>query len=192
MGQQNRLRGWVPEAVFSWKLQGSEALMKAWLERLCRWFAVVGGLVACGVAGMTVTSIAMRSLLGRPIQGDVELTQLGVALAISLCLPWCQQHRAHIVVDFFTQKLPQRANAGLDALGCVLLALMCVLLAWRTSVGAVAVHEAGEASMILDLPMWWAYVSLAPGLLLSAGVALAQALEHVHLLRSPVPSQEGG
>jgi len=52
---------------------------------------------------------------------------------------------------------------------------MCVLLAWRTTMGALAVSSAAETSMILGLPMWWAYASLAPGLLLSALVAVWQA-----------------
>lgn len=136
---------------------------------------MLGGGVACVVAAMTVTSIVMRSLLSSPIAGDVELTQMGIALSISLCLPWAQLHGANIIVDFFTQRLPRRANRRLDALGALLLAAMCALLSWRTSVGAIAVREAGETSMILGLPMWWAYASLAPGLALSALIALRQA-----------------
>jgi TRAP-type C4-dicarboxylate transport system permease small subunit len=148
----------------------------AWpLRRLSLGFAVLGGGVACIVAAMTVTSIVLRALLSRPIAGDVELTQLGIALSISLCLPWAQLHGANIIVDFFTQRLPGRVNRRLDALGALLLAAMCVLLSWRTSVGAIAVRDAGETSMILGLPMWWAYVSLAPGLALSGLIALVQA-----------------
>ena len=33
--------------------------------------------------------------------------------------------------------------------------------------GALAVHEAGETTMILGLPMWWTYALLAPGLALT-------------------------
>lgn len=145
------------------------------LRQLSLGFAVLGGGVACAVAAMTVTSIVMRALLSRPIAGDVELTQLGIALSISLCLPWAQLHGANIIVDFFTQTLADRTNRRLDALGALLLAAMCALLSWRTSVGAIAVREAGETSMILDLPMWWVYASLAPGLALSALIALVQA-----------------
>jgi TRAP-type C4-dicarboxylate transport system permease small subunit len=145
------------------------------LRSLSLGFAVIGGGVACVVAAMTVTSIAMRALLSRPIAGDVELTQMGIALSISLCLPWAQLHGANIIVDFFTQRLPRTMNRRLDAVGALLLAAMCALLSWRTSVGAIAVREAGETSMILDLPMWWAYASLAPGLALSALIALRQA-----------------
>jgi TRAP-type C4-dicarboxylate transport system permease small subunit len=52
---------------------------------------------------------------------------------------------------------------------------MCALLAWRTGVGALAVHDAQETTMILSLPMWWAYASLAPGLALAALIAIVQA-----------------
>lgn len=138
-------------------------------------FAVIGGAVACAVAAMTCASIAMRALWSRPISGDVELTQFGIALTISLCLPWAQLHGANIIVDFFTQRLSDPANRRLDAVGALLLSAMCALLSWRTSVGALSVREAGETSMILGLPMWWAYASLAPGLALTALVALLQA-----------------
>jgi TRAP-type C4-dicarboxylate transport system permease small subunit len=145
------------------------------LRQLSLLFALLGGAVACVVAAMTVSSIVMRAAISRPIAGDVELTQFGIALALSLCLPWAQLHGANIIVDFFTQALPERANRRLDAIGALLLAAMCALLSWRTSVGAIAVQQAGETSMILDLPMWWTYASLAPGLALSALVALVQA-----------------
>ncbi|MCK6423749.1 MAG: TRAP transporter small permease [Burkholderiaceae bacterium] len=151
--------------------------MQHWLERLSRGFAALGALVALGVAGMTVVSIAGRSLWSRPIPGDVELTQFGIALCISLCLPWAQVRRANIVVDFFTQRLSGRSTQRLDAVGAALLGAMCLLLAWRSAVGAMSVAEAGEASMILDLPMWWVYASLVPGLALSGLVALVQAAQ---------------
>ena len=141
-------------------------------------------LTALAVAVMVVVSIAGRSLASYPIPGDVEITQFGVALCISLCLPWSQLQRANIIVDFFTQNLPERRVRLLDGIGAVLLALMCALLAWRTGVGAIAVHQARETSMILALPMWWAYASLAPGLALAALIAVVQA---TRLLRGLPP-----
>lgn len=108
--------------------------------------------------------------------GDVELTQFGIALCLSLCLPWAQVHRANIIVDFFTQRASAPTLRALDRVGALLLALMVGLLAWRTAVGALAVREAHEATMILDLPMWWTYALLAPGLVLTALVALVQAI----------------
>ncbi len=161
------------------------------LRRLALVFALVGVASAAAVALMVVASVSARALLDRPIPGDVELTQFGIALCISLCLPWCQLRSANIVVDFFTQRLPVARIRLLDGVGALLVALMCALLAWRTGVGALAVREAQETSMILELPMWWAYASLAPGLALAALIALLQA---VLLLsgRSVAPLQTGG
>lgn len=153
--------------------------MRTLLQRIAHAFALAGGVVAGAVACITVVSIAMRATISQPIQGDVEITQIGIALAISLCLPWCQLRGSNIIVDFFTQKLGPRGTSRLDAVGCLLLAAMCALLAWRTAVGSVAVAGAGETSMILGLPMWWAYAALAPGLALTALVALVQAVGHL-------------
>lgn len=152
--------------------------MDTLLRRLALFFALSGVLAALATAAMVVASIALRTLTSRPIQGDVELTQFGIALCISLSLPWCQLRGANILVDFFTQHLPDRRLRLLDGIGALLLALMCALLACRTTIGALAVPEAGEASMILDLPMWWACASLAPGLALAALIAVVQAVKH--------------
>ena len=145
------------------------------LDRIAWALALAGAAVALLVGLMTTTSVAGRALFKAPIQGDVELTQLGVALAISLCLPWCQLRGANIIVDFFTQRATKLTQRRLDAIGALLIAAMYLLLAWRTTVGAVAVRQAHEQSTILALPMWWAYASLAPGLALAGMVALLQA-----------------
>jgi TRAP-type C4-dicarboxylate transport system permease small subunit len=148
------------------------------INRIAWVFAMIGGLCASLIAAMTVASIAGRALFSQPIPGDVELTQFGVALCISLCLPWCQVHGANIIVDFFTQKVGPRPRGVLDGIGALMLATMVSLLAWRTAAGAVSVREAGETTMIISLPQWWTYAMLAPGLALTAVVALIQAYMH--------------
>jgi TRAP-type C4-dicarboxylate transport system permease small subunit len=153
--------------------------MTSALRRLAWAFAIAGGLCASAVALMTVASIVGRSAFRAPIPGDVEITQLGIAWAISLCLPWCQLHGGNIIVDFFTQRAGARTLRVLDAIGCLLLAVMAALLAWRTTSGAIAVMGAGETSMILGMPGWWVYAGLAPGLALSALIALVQAGLHL-------------
>lgn len=145
------------------------------IHRVAWLFAVLGGLCATLVAAMTVISVAGRATLSMPVPGDVELTQFGVALCISLCLPWCQMHGGNIIVDFFTQRVSSRRRMLLDGLGALALAVMTALLAWRTAVGAVSIHEAGETTVILGMPMWWTYAMLAPGLALTCLVALIQA-----------------
>jgi len=74
----------------------------------------------------------------------------------------------------------------------VLLAVMCLLLSLRTAAGAQAVHGAGETTMIIGLPMWWAYVMLAPGLALAAAIALWQGLRQLRGLDDGSPAAADG
>lgn len=145
------------------------------LSLAARACALLGGVCMGAVALMVASSIVGRALWARPVPGDVELTQFGIGLAISLCLPWCQLRGGHITVDFFTQRTPAAVNRRLDAVGGLLMAGLAGLLAWRTSIGALASADSYETTMILSLPMWWAYAALAPGLGLSAVIALVQA-----------------
>jgi TRAP-type C4-dicarboxylate transport system permease small subunit len=146
------------------------------LAPLCRAFGMVGAAVALATGFLTLLSVVMRAVWSQPIPGDVEMTQMGIAFAISMCLPYCQLQRANIIVDFFTQSTSVGTRRVLDAMGNLFLVLLYGLLAWRTSVGAFSVREAGETTMIISLPMWWAYACLAPGLALAGWVALVQGL----------------
>ena len=49
-----------------------------------------------------------------------------------------------------------------------LLALVALLVAWRTGVGALSLREAGEASMMLLWPVWTIVAALVPSFLLLA------------------------
>lgn len=160
--------------------------MSQLLRRLAVACAWLGALVAMLCAMMVVWSVAARALWSKPVAGDVEITQMLIAVAISLGLPWCQWRRANIIVDFFTQHLRPALSRRLDAVGCLLLAVMGLLLAWRSGAGALAVQAAGETSMVLALPMWWAYAALVPGLSLASLIALQQAW--ADLLLAPLAS----
>jgi len=137
---------------------------------------MVGAAVALATGFLTLVSVIMRSVWSQPIPGDVEMTQMGIAFAISMCLPYCQLQRGNIIVDFFTQSSSVATQKRLDAIGQLSLVLLYGLLAWRTSMGALSVREAGETTMIISLPMWWAYACLAPGLALAGWVALVQGV----------------
>jgi TRAP-type C4-dicarboxylate transport system permease small subunit len=152
--------------------------MKLLLRQVAWGAAVAGGLLALAVGLMTVYSVVQRATTSRPIPGDIELVQLGIAVSISLCIAWCQLQGANIIVDFFTQKAKPTTNRYLDGVGCLLIALMYGLLAVRTGYGAFAVRASQETSAVLDLPAWWTYAALAPGLTLGAVVALVQAWLH--------------
>ncbi|MSQ53964.1 MAG: TRAP transporter small permease [Betaproteobacteria bacterium] len=151
--------------------------MRRLIDWLARAFAFAGGSVLVALTGMSVASIAGRTILGKPIQGDFELVQISCAVCVAAFLPYCQSKRGNIIVDFFTTRAPARVKAGLDAFGALLVALMTGVLAWRTGVGALAVKASGESFMILGLPVWIGYAAMVPSFALTSVVALFGALE---------------
>lgn len=147
----------------------------SWLDRLCRALALIGGGLLAGLSLLVVASVAGRACCDAPVPGDYELAQIAVAVAISLCLPWCQWRRGHVAVDFFTANLAPRRQIRLDAGGALLLALVCALLAWRLAVGALDMRAVGETTMIVGFPLWLGYAAMLPGLALAALAGLAVA-----------------
>jgi TRAP-type C4-dicarboxylate transport system permease small subunit len=141
-----------------------------WLERICGWFALIGGTVLVGITVMSVASIAGRALMSKPVPGDFELVQIGCAICVAAFLPWCQMQRGNIIVDFFTTRTSACAQAWLDVFGALLLALVMALVAWRTAVGTISVKASGETSMIMGFPVWIGYAAMVPGFALTAVV----------------------
>ncbi len=97
---------------------------------------------------------------------------MGLAICVTLLLPWCELQGGNITVDFFTARMRKSWQRRLDAAGCALFALIIVLVAWRTAAGAVALKTAGETTMLLGVPLWIGYALMTPGLALTAVAAL--------------------
>lgn len=144
------------------------------LGAACKLLALLGGAVLSALVLMSVASIGGR-MMGRPIQGDFELVQFGCAVAIAFFLPYCQLNQGNIIVDFFTLRARPRTRGVLDALGAVLLAVVMALVAWRTGAGAVAMKAGGETSMIMSVPLWYAYALMTPAFALTALTGLYSA-----------------
>lgn len=160
------------------------------LDQLCALLALLGGLLLLAAALVTVVSVGARYFLNSPIIGDSEIVQVLVATCIALFLPYCQLRRGNIVVDFFTTGVRPRTRARLDTVGSLLLGAMVLLLGVRAISGTASVYETGDTSMLMGIPIWWAYALIVPGLLLTALVALVTARES--LAGSPEhPGPEG-
>ena len=148
-----------------------------WVERAALFFAMLGGVLLMLIAVMTVASVIGRAGFGKPVPGDIEITQYAIAVAISAFLPYCLFSGGNLIVDFFTAKAKERTKRMLDAIGALTLAFAMGLFAWRTTVGMFSVKEAGETSMVISVPLWWTYAGMAPCFVLATLAALALAVK---------------
>jgi TRAP-type C4-dicarboxylate transport system permease small subunit len=133
-----------------------EAARAGPLVSFARYLAMAGGVLMTLVALMVVTNVLLRWLFSSAISGDIELVQIGTALAVFCFLPLCQAHRGNIVVDTFTAGLKPRIRNGLDALWDLVYAAMALIIAWRLGVGAWDTIRSNTVSMMLGLPTGWA------------------------------------
>ena len=146
------------------------------LERLAKACAVLAGVLLTVITLMTCVSLIGRNTTGWTIVGDVEISGFVAGAAIALFLPWCQVRRGNIIVDFFTARASAAANRRLDRLGALLLALVMLLLAWRSTLGGLNAWDSHSGTMILGFPEWVVYAAIVPPLLLTGCIALWQAL----------------
>lgn len=127
------------------------------LHKLAAGFALLGGFVLCLLALLVVTSIVGRMLFLMPVPGDFEIAGIGTAIAIFLCLPYCQLQRAHVTVDVFLAHAPERVRRLLDAIANLAFALIALAFAWRMSVGLGDMLRQWDITMIVGIPLWIAF-----------------------------------
>lgn len=151
------------------------------LSALARWCAILAGVLLTGITLMTCASLLGRNLIGKTLSGDFELTGVAAGAAIALFMPWCQLVRGNIIVDFFTSKSSASTNAALDRCGALLLGLVVALIAWRACVGGLNAYNTQSGTMMLGFPEWIVYAAMVPPLLLTALIALAQAVHGVQV-----------
>ncbi len=189
--------------------------MHAVMDKLARFFAILGGVVLSILIVQTCLSILGRSIntiflsdfmqASMPgvasallstgvgsINGAFELVEAGMAFVIFAFLPLCQLNGAHASVDIFTSKLPRGIKMGLRAVIEVLFAAVIVIIAWELFQGLLSKQRSGQVTFILQYPVWWSYALCLTGAVASAIIAVYVAAMRVLELstgRSVLPDE---
>lgn len=145
------------------------------LDRACKLLAILGGVTLVAMALMSLWSIVGRSFFESPLLGDYELVQMMSGMAVAMTLPYAQWIGGHVIVDFFTAKAPVKANAFMDLIAALLMAIFSAVITWRMAVGLVDLKSTFDASMMLNLPTWWSYVPMTISFALLTATALFTA-----------------
>lgn len=161
------------------------------LFRASKVSAIGGGLTFVAIVLMSIVSIVGRKLIAAPVPGDVEMLQMAAAFASASFFAYCHLNGGDVKVDFFTAKASPATVHRLDAFGSLLVGLFGALITWRAAVGAWAIKEAGETSMILGWPVWIAQMLMVPGFLLMALAGFYMVGLHWRLSRRPGASHSG-
>ena len=152
--------------------------LEGFLGKLCVISAGFGGIILVALALMTLASVIGRAFFSHPIQGDIELVQLGCAVCVASFLPYTQFQKANIIVDFFTANSSETSKNWMDGLGTLILTVSFALITWRLSLGCITVKENAETSMLMSVPIWIPYALMLPGLALTTIVGATQTFNY--------------
>lgn len=111
---------------------------------------------------LTVADVLLRTFFSYPIQGMLELVELGLACTIFLALPAVFLRDEHLVVDVIDHLVRPSAVRILDLLGALLSLAVLVTMAWQMVPLARTMHEFGDVTSDLSIPKiyYWAPVLL--------------------------------
>jgi TRAP-type C4-dicarboxylate transport system permease small subunit len=138
-----------------------------WLNRAAEAMAWIGGLTLIALVVMSLISIICRKLGFQPVNGDVEMMQMGSAVAAAAFIPLCTLRGDHLRVEFFTEGLRPPVKRRFDAVADLLLAGVLAVLAWRTGFQGLDGRDTGEISPLLAVPLWIPVLLMVPSLALT-------------------------
>jgi TRAP-type C4-dicarboxylate transport system permease small subunit len=162
---------------------------------LARYVAIAGGLVLTAIVAITVLSVVGRAFIWAglgSIAGDYELVEAGVGFAIFAFLPWTHLIRGHAVVSIFTDFFSARANAWIMVVSDTLMLAIAAFIAWRHWLGTVDKFNYGETTLLLRMPLWWAYAAGLVGaaaLVIVAAYVFARSVREALSDKPPHPTQ---
>jgi TRAP-type C4-dicarboxylate transport system permease small subunit len=151
-----------------------EGAVGHFLERLSSAVAMFGGITLLFIMLISSISVIGRNipqlinlfgfkLSPMSIPGDIEIVQLGCAVAIFAFLPYCAIKRANVFVDFFTGWMPVRARAAFDVAANLLYLAITLLIAWQLGHGTMDKFATKDTTMVLRIPEAWPYAMAAGG-----------------------------
>ena len=155
---------------------GGRPPVLVWTDRLSRVLAGAGGIVIFAVALTVTASVIMRNIGLRGISGDFELVEMSCAFAAGLFLPLCQLTKGHVMVDLFTNWMPPVVTAQIDRIWLLAFAIGWAILCYFMIHGLIEMRDYGDRSMLMSLPLWWAYVPAVLGAGGSSLIAFAQTI----------------
>lgn len=139
-------------------------------------WALLGGAVLLLVVAMNVASV-IGAIFWAPFPGDFEMTEVGVAVAAFMFLPYCQLSDSNVTADIFTARSGPRAIAWFKFVASVTAFLFALLMLWRMYAGMLDQRDYNYTTAILQFRLWWAFVPILVSLALLAVASLLTLIE---------------
>jgi TRAP-type transport system small permease protein len=137
------------------------------------WLARIAAVALALIAVITLCDVVARKIFNSGFTFTVETTEMAMALIVFLGVGLVTHRREHIVVDVVTLRLPERARVWLGLVTNILSLGFVMLMVWRLWLQAMFITDKGDATPILNFPLWpIAWLIAAGSVFLFTGLAL--------------------
>lgn len=133
------------------------------------WLAAIAVLV---MMLLTCADVVLR-FFRHPIPGTYEIVGLMGTVAVSFALAHTTAQKGHIMVEFLTRRMPDKAQLIITAAGELFSAILFGIIARQSIIYALDLQRTGEVSLTVAIPIHPFVFSIAIGCLLACLVLLA-------------------
>lgn len=142
------------------------------MKLAARVFGYLAAFFLSAMMLLTVADVLLRWLFSYPINGMLELIELGLACTIFLALPAVFLRDEHLVVDVIDHLARPAAVRLLDLLGALISLGVLALMAWQMVPLARVMYEFGDVTSDLSIPKIYYWIPVLLGVIASALAAL--------------------
>lgn len=139
--------------------------------RPLQWVVMFGGGLLLALVLLEFLDVTLRWVANSPLNGSVELVEVGIAVVAFACLPFGFARNQHICADFLQMAFGDRGRLIMQLSGSVISVMAMAAVAWALSLSAIEQYVSGEFTGALRLPVypfWFAVAALAWGSVFAA------------------------
>jgi TRAP-type C4-dicarboxylate transport system permease small subunit len=138
-----------------------------------RLFGYIAAAFLAAMMLLTVADVLLRTFFSYPIQGMLELIELGLACTIFVALPAVFLRDEHLVVDVIDHMTKPAVVRLLDLAGALASLVVLAVMAWQMVPLARAMHEFGDVTSDLSIPKLYYWIPVLLGVVASALATVA-------------------
>ena len=121
------------------------------IAKVTYWAAMGTGLV---LMLFTVAAVVARYIVKNPILGDMEVSQLLLAMIISLGFIYATVTGSNIKIELLYSRFPSKARILIDSLGYSFGLVFFALIAWKGTEHAIDMWREGEVTGYVHAPIY--------------------------------------
>jgi TRAP-type mannitol/chloroaromatic compound transport system permease small subunit len=115
----------------------------------------ISALLLVIIMFLITIDVLSRYLLGRPVKGAYEITEMLFLSVVFLGLSYTQIYKGHVKVEFLVSRFSQQIQLYLDITMLIISFILYILLVWQGIEGFWESFQSGEYRWgLIKLPLW--------------------------------------